>query len=151
MQTKKELAVAALREGTVIDHIPPQSLFKVVDLLGVKDLDDSVTIGYNLDSKRMGRKGIIKVAGRFFPEATLNRIAVIAPDVVINIIREYEVVEKHSVTLPEGLDDIVSCSNPKCISNNEPMRSRFHVADGGTRLRCHYCERIIARDEAVLK
>lgn len=152
MQTKKELAVAALREGTVIDHIPSECLFKVVDLLGVKNLSNSVTIGYNLDSKRMGKKGIIKVAGLFFPEETLNRIAVIAPDVVINIIRDYEVVEKRSVTLPAELEDIVRCPNPKCISNNEPMHTRFHVVDDGrTMLRCHYCERVIAREEAVLK
>ena len=151
-QTKTELAVAALREGTVIDHIPPQSLFKVVDLLGLQKVSNSVTIGYNLDSKRMGKKGIIKVAGLFFPEETLNRIAVIAPDVVINIIRDYEVVEKLSVTLPGELVDIVRCSNPKCISNNEPMHTRFHVVDDGrTMLRCHYCERVIAREEAVLK
>ena len=151
MQTKKELAVAALREGTVIDHIPSQSLFKVVDLLGIQNLSSSVTIGYNLDSQRMGKKGIIKVAGVFFPEETLNRIAVIAPNVVINIIRDYEVVEKLSVSLPDELKDIVSCSNPKCISNNEPMHTRFHVVNGGALLRCHYCERIISRDEAVLE
>lgn len=152
IQTKKELAVAALREGTVIDHIPSESLFKVVDLLGIKDLDSNVTIGYNLDSKRMGKKGIIKVSGVFFPEETLNRIAVIAPNVAINIIRDYEVVEKLSVTLPDELKDIVRCSNPKCISNNEPMHTLVHVVDEAhTLLRCHYCERIFARDEAVLK
>ena len=83
---KEELAVAALENGTVIDHIPTQSLFKVVNLLGIKNLTSSVTIGFNLDSKKCGKKGIIKVADVFFPEKTLNRIALIAPNAKINVI-----------------------------------------------------------------
>ena len=137
---KKELAVAALQNGTVIDHIPTASLFKVVNLLGLANLNDvSVTIGNNLDSPRLGKKGIIKVADLVFPEATLNRIAVIAPNAVVNIIRDYEVVEKFNVTLPDELFDIVKCNNPKCITNNEPMATHFHVQDGI--LTCHYCEK----------
>lgn len=77
--SKKELAVAALADGTVIDHIPSAALFKAVKILGIEGLDTSVTIGNNLESHRLGRKGIIKVAGTYFPEATLNRIALIAP------------------------------------------------------------------------
>lgn len=64
-EIKKELAVAALKNGTVIDHIPAQSLFKVVSLLGIENLKSSVTIGYNLDSKKLGKKGILKVADVF--------------------------------------------------------------------------------------
>ena len=150
---KKELAVAALQNGTVIDHIPTASLFKVVNLLGLANLNDvSVTIGNNLDSPRLGKKGIIKVADLVFPEATLNRIAVIAPNAVVNIIRDYEVVEKFNVTLPDELIDIVKCNNPKCITNNEPMRTHFHVIDREhTTLRCHYCERPVTQQDITLK
>ncbi len=150
---KKELAVAALQNGTVIDHIPTASLFKVVNLLGLANLNDvSVTIGNNLDSPRLGKKGIIKVADLVFPEATLNRIAVIAPNAVVNIIRDYEVVEKFNVTLPDELFDIVKCNNPKCITNNEPMRTHFHVIDREhTTLRCHFCERPVAQQDITLK
>ena len=126
---KKELAVAALENGTVIDHIPSDSLFKVVDLLGIQSIKNNVTIGYNLDSKKYGKKGIIKVANITFPETVLNRIAIIAPNAVINIIKHYEVIEKRKVTLPDNIYDIVKCSNPKCITNNEPMRTHFHVID----------------------
>lgn len=149
---KKEMAVAALQNGIVIDHIPCSSLFKVVNLLGIEGMENSVTIGYNLDSGRMTKKGIIKIADIELPEETLNRIAVIAPNVVINIIRDYEVVDKHSVELSEDLVDIVRCNNPKCISNNEPMRTRFHIEnkEHGI-LRCHYCERIVSQDEITLK
>ena len=141
LNNKKELAVAALENGTVIDHIPSKSVFKVVNLLGLKDLNVSVTIGYNLDSRRMGTKGIIKVADMTFPEHVLNRI-----------IRDYAVVDKHPVTLPDELIDIVQCNNPQCITNNEPMRTRFHVVDrDNTVLRCHFCEHTVSHDEITLK
>lgn len=149
---KKELAVAALVNGTVIDHIPSDSLFKVVDLLGIKTLDNSVTIGFNLDSKKCGKKGIIKIADVTFPEATLNRIAIIAPNAVINVIKDYEVVEKHQVSLADDIYGIVKCSNPKCITNNEPMRTHFHVVDKeNVILKCHYCERSEVKDKITLK
>lgn len=141
MSNKKELAVAALRNGTVIDHIPAASLFKAVDLLGLKDCDKSVTIGFNLESGRLGRKGIIKVADTEFPAEIISRIAIIAPTAVINTIRDYEVVDKQSVRLPDEVIGIVECNNPKCITRNEPMPSRFTVVSRDpVRLCCHYCE-----------
>lgn len=149
---KKELAVAALENGTVIDHIPNESLFKVVDLLGIEAQTSSVTIGFNLDSKKYGKKGIIKVADVTFPEATLNRIAIIAPNAVINVIKDYEVVEKLPVSLPDDIYGIVKCNNPKCITNNEPMRTHFHVIDRENMvLKCHYCERTENKDNITLK
>lgn len=148
----KELAVAALRDGTVIDHIPAEALFKVVDLLGIKDLTHSVTIGFNLDSAAMGKKGIIKIADVTYPQDTLNRIALIAPHAVINIIKDYDVVSKKAVSLPDELDDIVRCNNPKCITNNEPMPTRFHVVSHDPiTLRCHYCEHAVQQGEINLK
>ncbi|MGN1245229.1 MAG: aspartate carbamoyltransferase regulatory subunit [Muribaculaceae bacterium] len=146
---KEELAVAALENGTVIDHIPTQSLFKVVNLLGIKNLTSSVTIGFNLDSKKCGKKGIIKVADVFFPEKTLNRIAIVAPNAKINVIRGYEVVDKHTVTLPDDIVGIVKCGNPKCITNNQPVKTHFHVVERGENvvLKCHYCERSFRDDE----
>ena len=96
---KKELAVAALQNGTVIDHIPSGALFRAVRILGIEQLDTAVTIGNNLPSGRLGKKGIIKVADVEFPEDVLNRIAIIAPTAMVNIIRNYEVVEKRPVVL----------------------------------------------------
>lgn len=149
--SKKELAVAALADGTVIDHIPSAALFKAVKILGIEGLDTSVTIGNNLESHRLGRKGIIKVAGTYFHEATLNRIALIAPTAKINIIRDFEVTEKHPVTLPDTITGIVRCSNPKCITNNEPMDTRFEVVDReDVAIRCHYCGRIVKAADAII-
>ena len=108
----KELAVAALESGTVIDHIPSDALFKCVKILGLESMPQKLTIGNNLNSSRYGTKGIIKVADTFFPEATINRIALIAPTAVVNIIRDYKVAEKRPVVLPKQLRGIVKCDNP---------------------------------------
>lgn len=149
---KKELAVAALESGTVIDHIPSHALFKAVRLLGIEHLDKSVTIGNNLTSSRLGTKGIIKAAGTFFPAEVLNRIAIIAPSAVVNTIQDYEVVRKEPVTLPDEIVDLVRCDNPKCISRNEPMRTRFNVVSRRpVVLRCRYCDHEVEGDKADLK
>jgi aspartate carbamoyltransferase regulatory subunit len=145
---KKELQIAALENGTVIDHIPSDQLFKVVSLLGIERLKTPVTIGYNLDSKKMGKKGILKIAGKFFEQDEINRISLIAPSVKLNIIRDYEVVEKQLVHLPDVISGIVRCNNPKCITNNEPMKTRFHVIDKeNVTLKCDYCELKIKKED----
>lgn len=148
-EDKKALAVAALRHGTVIDHIPSEALFKAVKILGLESTPHAVTIGCNLTSSKLGSKGIIKVADVIFDDDTLNRIALIAPTAVVNIIRDYEVVEKHQVSLPETIVGIVRCANPKCITNNEPMRTKFCVdSTEPVVIRCHYCNHSVAGADA---
>lgn len=149
---KKELQVAALENGTAIDHIPPEQLFKVAHLIGLSEMDNRITFGNNLKSKKMGRKGVIKIADKFFEEDEINRIALVAPNVVLNIIRDYEVVEKKFVELPDELVGIVKCNNPKCITNNEPMQTFFYVLDKakGT-IKCRYCERKINKEDIIVK
>mgnify|MGYP002744752753 FL=1 len=145
---RKELEVAALENGTVIDHIPSNQLFKVVNLLKLDRFSDSITIGNNLASQRYGKKGIIKVAGYYFKEDELNKIALIAPNAVINIIHDYKVTEKRKVSLPNDIYGIVRCNNPKCITNNEPMETHFHVIDReNIEIKCHYCERTIRKSD----
>ena len=147
----KELQVAALQNGTAIDHIPSEQLFKVVSLLGIEKLKTRVTIGYNLDSKKMGSKGILKISDKFFEEDEINRISLIAPTVNLNIIKDYEVIEKKQVQLPDVLKGIVKCNNPKCITNNEPMKTFFKVIDKqNVTLKCHYCELKIKKEDIVL-
>ncbi|MDY9919076.1 Aspartate carbamoyltransferase regulatory chain [Proteiniphilum saccharofermentans] len=147
----KELQVAALENGTAIDHIPSDAVFKVVSLLQLQKLNNRITIGNNLKSSKMGSKGIIKVSDKFFREDELNRIALVAPNVNLNIIRNFEVVEKKKVVLPDEIVEIMKCNNPKCITNNEPMKTRFHVTDKEkVELQCHYCEVKIKKEEVVL-
>lgn len=139
---KQALQVAALKDGTVIDHIPADKLFTVVNLLQLHKTEQNITIGNNFKSQRLGKKGFIKVADRFFTDEEISRLSVVAPNVRLNIIRNYEVVEKKQVIMPDELRGIVKCANPKCITNNEPMRTIFHVTDKENGiLKCHYCEK----------
>ncbi len=133
------MIVAALKNGTVIDHIPSEKTYQVAQLLKLAELATTVTIGYNLRSKKLGRKGIIKVEDKFFTDEEISRLSVVAPNIVLNIIKDYEVIEKKTVTTPEEIRGIVKCNNPVCITNNEPMRTYFHIQDGI--LTCHYCEK----------
>ena len=148
---KEELQVAALQNGTVIDHIPTDKLFTIVSLLGLKNSDSNITIGNNFESKKLGKKGIIKVADRFFSDEEISRLSVVAPNVQLNIIRDYEVVEKKQVIMPDVVKGIVKCNNPKCITNNEPMTTIFHVIskENGT-LKCHYCEKELNKEAVKL-
>lgn len=149
--SKTSLAVAALENGTVMNHIPSESLFRVVHLLNLEDMHTGVTIGNNLPSASQHRKGIIKIEGVEFDRDTLNRIAIIAPTATVNIIRNYAVFSKHPVELPEELVGLVRCSNPKCITNFEPMATRFHVQRGEcVELCCHYCNHSIRGEEAEI-
>ena len=136
---KKERLVAAIEHGTVIDHIPANKTYQVASLLGLFDLKTPVTIGINYPSQKVGNKGIIKVSDKFFTDDEISRLSVVAPKVILSIIRDYGVVEKKTVDTPSEIIGIVKCNNPKCITNNEPMHTHFHVADGI--LTCHYCEK----------
>ena len=139
---KKERLVAAIQNGTVIDHIPTEKTFQVVNLLGLENLDSPIIIGVNLTSKKINRKGIIKISDKFFTDDEISRLSVVAPNVVLNIIKDYEVVEKKEVKTPEELRGIIKCNNPKCITNNEPMQTIFHVIDKERKiLKCHYCDK----------
>ena len=150
---EKELKVAALRNGTVIDHIPADKLYQVVSILHLDTCEHQITIGNNLDSAKVGKKGIIKISDRAFEEDETNKIALIAPNAKINIIRDYLVVEKRPLTLPAEIKEIVQCANPNCITNNQPVTTRFHVQlhDGEIMLICHYCEREVQRDKVKIK
>jgi len=150
---EKELKVAALRNGTVIDHIPADKLYKVVSILHLDNCEQQITIGNNLDSAKVGKKGIIKISERAFAEDETNKIALIAPNAKINIVRDYQVVEKRPLVLPEEIREIVQCGNPNCITNNQPVSTKFHVLnrDSETLLKCHYCEREVKMEEVKIK
>ena len=142
MSNKTERQVAAIKNGTVIDHIPAEKTYQVVNLLQLETLETPVTIGYNYPSNKIGRKGIIKVSDKFFTDEEISRLSVVAQNVVLNIIHDYEVVEKKTVKTPDELRGIVKCNNPKCITNNEPMNTVFHVVNKEKGIiKCHYCDK----------
>ncbi len=145
---KLKLKVSAIKEGTVIDHIPAQSLFKVIAILGLDSIENQITFGTNLDSGKLGSKAIIKVSDKFFEDDEINKIALIAPNAKLNIIRDYEVVEKKVVEIPDTITGIVKCFNPKCITNNEKITTCFKVVDKSpVSLKCKYCEKITSNEQ----
>ena len=139
----KQLSVSAIQNGTVIDHIPAKNLFKVIHILGLDRIDNQITFGTNLDSKKLNHKAIIKISDVFFEDEDINRIALVAPNAKLNIIRNYEVVEKKVVKVPDGIIGIAKCMNPKCITNFETVTTKFKViAKKNVALKCHFCEKI---------
>ena len=147
----KRLSVSAIKDGTVIDHIPASALFKVVYILNLAKLDTMITIGNSLSSGKLGKKGIIKLSNVFFKDNDINKIALVAPCAKLNIIRDYEVVEKRVVEIPDEIFGIAKCVNPKCITNNEKVTTRFLVVSKSeVKLKCHYCEKITNQDNIAI-
>ena len=151
MSEKKELEVSAIKNGTVIDHIPANVTFKIVQILDLYNHPGAMTIGTNLDSISLGKKGIIKIADRFLTDEEIGRLSVVSPDVTLNIIRDYQIVEKKYVKYPKQIIGVVKCSNPKCITNHQPVPTKMEVFDMKQRsLRCVYCERVMQYGEIDL-
>lgn len=148
----KILEVRAIENGTVIDHIPSDQLFKIIRIMQLDRAPQRITFGMNLESKRMGSKAIIKIADRYCQDKEINRIALFAPMAMVNTIKDFEVIEKRKVTVPERMEGFVRCVNPKCITNNEPVRTAFDVLnnDGKISLRCRYCEKITLQSQMEL-
>jgi aspartate carbamoyltransferase regulatory subunit len=143
MKEPKQLSVSAIQNGTVIDHIPAKNLFKVIQILGLDRFDNQITFGTNLESKKLGKKAIIKISGKYFADDDINRIALVAPDAKLNIIKDYEVIEKKVVEVPDTITGIARCVNPKCITNFESVTTRFKVVSKkNVALKCYYCEKI---------
>ncbi|WP_163712011.1 aspartate carbamoyltransferase regulatory subunit [Mangrovibacterium lignilyticum] len=152
IKKKLKLKVSAISEGTVIDHIPSENLFKVISILELDKTTNMITFGANLDSEQQGSKAIIKVSNQFFANDDINRIALIAPNAKLNIIRDYEVVEKKVVEVPDQVIGIVKCFNPKCITNNEDVLTSFKVTSKSPlALKCKYCEKITHQHQMVIK
>lgn len=150
-ENKKKLQVSAIKDGTVIDHIPASNLFKVINILNLQKIDSLMSFGANLESEKLGKKAIIKVENKYFINKDINKIALVAPTAKLNIIKDYEVVEKKVVEVPEEIVGIAKCVNPQCITNNEPVTTKFKVLPGiKVALRCAYCEKITDQEHMVI-
>lgn len=147
----KQLIVNAIKNGTVIDHIPARHLFKVISILNLESIDSQITFGTNLESKKLGSKAIVKIADKYFLDEEINKIALVAPQAKLNIIRDYEVIEKRVVEVPDSITGIVKCVNPKCITNNEEVITKFSVVSkSDVALKCYYCEKMTHQDQMVI-
>ena len=140
----RDLKVTPIKNGTVIDHIPSGMALKVLQVLGISgNVTSTVSVLIHVPSAKRGWKDIVKVEDRELNPKELNTIALIAPDATINIIRNYNVAEKHTVAMPERAVGILKCGNPNCITNSrEPVESAFLVrSKSPLRLVCQYCDR----------
>lgn len=152
LKKKLKLKVSAIKDGTVIDHIPAANLFKVISILGLDQISNPITFGTNLDSSKLGQKAIVKVSDIYFKDDEINKIALIAPHAKLNIIKDYEVVEKRVVEIPEQITGIVKCFNPMCVTNNEVIITNFEViSKDPIALKCRYCEKITSEDQLTIK
>ena len=142
--------VFAIEEGTVIDHIPQGKGLKVINTLGLGSEDRIVTMGMNFDSKKQGKKDIIKIEKRELTEDEANKLALIAPRATLNIIRDHKIVKKMNVMIPDKIKGI-KCHNPKCITRVEDITTRFNVTSKDPlKIKCHYCESIMDKESVLM-
>ncbi|WP_435076654.1 aspartate carbamoyltransferase regulatory subunit [Halococcus sp. AFM35] len=141
--SEHELRISKIRNGTVIDHIAGGHAPDVLAILGIDSAtDEVVSVGMNVPSDRLGYKDVVKIEGRELSQEEVEVISLIAPAASINIIREYDVAEKHRVERPSMVEGVLSCPNRNCITTeDEPVASRFAVLENG--VRCAYCDTII--------
>ena len=150
METPK-LSVEAIEKGTVIDHIPAGKGLIILRQFKLLHYGSAVTVGFNLPSKTQGSKDIIKITGVWLDDNAANRLALFAPEAVVNTIDHFKVINKRQLTLPDEIAEVFRCPNTNCASHGEPVKSRFYVRkqSGQTKLKCHYCEKTFSRDSVT--
>ena len=138
------LVIGNYEQKRISCNIPAENVYKALDILNLKGVESQITIGINLASRIYGKKGIIKIADKFFEDEELNKLALIAPKATVNIIRDFKVVEKKKLVMPAEIIGIAKCKNPKCVTNHQPIKTRFATIDNGNdvSLLCHFCEKI---------
>ena len=145
------LAVSAIQNGSVIDHIPHGSALRLVKLLGLAHYAQKITLGLNLPSKSMGSKDLLKIEGRLLTEAEIHEIAVFAANASINLIEDYKVQHKFTAILPQAIKGLLVCPNNNCVSRMPEVSSYFHVKTPRqeVNLICHYCEGVYKKEDIV--
>jgi aspartate carbamoyltransferase regulatory subunit len=147
MSAGRDLRIAAIRNGTVIDHIGNGLALDVLRIIGVHglDKDSTVSVALHVRSGKLGWKDIVKVENMELSPRNVNAIALIAPTATISIIRDYKVQAKRPVDLPDTIVGVVKCPNPNCISNQgEPIESEFRVTRRRpVQLTCAFCDRTV--------
>ena len=141
-----DLIVRRIKNGTVIDHIDEGKGLQVLNALDINaKKGDVITIALNVPSGKLKKKDIIKVENKFLEQDDTNKLAVISPSATVNIIKNYQLVEKRRVSLPNEIERIFRCSNPDCVTNSkEHIESVMDVIDkDGLVLKCRYCNRML--------
>lgn len=154
MKEVKKLKVSAIENGTVIDHIPAELVFNVIEILKLHKCTNPITFGTNLESKKFDRKGIIKISDKYFEKNEIKKIALFAPKATMIVIKDYKVQSKETIQLPKTIKGMMKCVNPKCITNHENIQTKFEVLSGDNekpvRLHCQYCEKMTSQENFEL-
>jgi aspartate carbamoyltransferase regulatory subunit len=141
MQPKK-LQVEAIQNGSVIDHIAVQQGVKILKFFQLTQTNEKITVGLNLSTHNGKAKDLIKIENTFITKQQANQLALFAPNATINQIKDFQVVNKYQVQLPDSFIGVLACPNSNCISHNEPVSTRFYVSNKNVlKLKCHYCEK----------
>lgn len=140
--------VEAIKEGTVIDHIPAGQGLKILRLFQFSATGKRVTVGLNLSSQHMTHKDIIKVEDVALTEEQANELALFAPRATVNLISNFKVTKKYKLELPDIIQGIFACPNSNCISHTEPVKSFFYVQahKKEPKMKCKYCEKVFSKD-----
>lgn len=148
MIKEHQLQVEAIKNGSVIDHIPANLGIKILKLFNLEDSNQRITIGLNLPSSELGHKDLIKIENVFLNGDQANQLALYAPHATVNQIENYEVSKKLKLVLPQNVTAVFACPNSNCITHNEPVDSHFTVvANNDTvQLKCKYCEKAFSRE-----
>jgi aspartate carbamoyltransferase regulatory subunit len=152
MSDTSQLLVRRIKDGTVVDHIENGKALIVLRVLDITGREGNVvTVALNVPSSKHVKKDIIKVENKFLEKVETDKLALIAPHATINIIRDYKLVEKRKINLPDSIIGIFNCPNLNCVTNSEEdIRSTIDIIDKEKiLLRCKYCARTITIDELV--
>ena len=142
------LRVQPIRNGTVIDHIKAGRGKKVLDILGLSGSETTISLLINVQSKIQKRKDIIKIEDRELNEVEIEKLALLSPDAIVNIIRNYAVAEKKKIETPPFISELVHCPNENCICNNERgVSTNFKLlSEENLQIKCTYCGRKIKEE-----
>ena len=135
------LNISGLKEGIVLDHIEAGKSLEIYYNLGLDKLDCQVAIIKNARSSKMGKKDIIKIEGGL-DHINLEILGYIDHSITVNIIRDNQIAEKKTLSLPKKITNVIHCKNPRCITSIEQeLPHVFYLADEGKETyRCRYCE-----------
>jgi aspartate carbamoyltransferase regulatory subunit len=149
---KVERKIPAIKDGSVIDHIPSRETFRIMRILNPQEFTHPITVTLNLKSNKIGKKGVIKIDDRFLTKKEVNKIAILAPNATVSIIKDYSIEEKINVKIPTELVGIINCSNPSCVTNKEEITTNFKVMrKDPLEVKCLYCEKVYEKDEFEIK
>ena len=138
MKEEKKINITPIQEGTAIDHLKPGTALKILGVLNLQDV--AVTAAMNVGSRRMGRKDIIFIDGKKLNELELNKVALIGKGGTLNEIKSAKIVVKKELIYPDRVEGIIKCINPKCITNAEPISTKFRVFPEPLSANCYYCQ-----------